>query len=323
MSSQNIMQNKDKNTNFVKLDNLSNKILTGLWLLDYDICYDPLSIYNTFYFHKIPIELFYWKLIYRLRVQGKKMDEIYTELIKLGVIDIDNFENDSSVILELIEIINIDTPLKPVSGITNQIISYLDKIINQEINIQKEIHVGQPLPDAKNGRPYIHWKKCYYNNCGKSFHSGQDLISHLEKYGCYSERFHWHHEACIDSQKLTPQKIKSLNIIKCPSMICSKNANIKTCDDVIDHLTELGIHPFWTPGAIIKSKSKIFNTDVKELTDVQVYDSQDCVVCLVDKPNLINLPCHHKIYCLECSQHGQFTKCSLCNRKIDYVIPFN
>ena len=48
--------------------------------------------------------------------------------------------------------------------------------------------------------------------------------------------------------------------------------------------------------------------------------SDECCICLSEKPNIILFPCLHKTLCLKCEEEGKLTKCPTCRVTIDRKI---
>ena len=48
--------------------------------------------------------------------------------------------------------------------------------------------------------------------------------------------------------------------------------------------------------------------------------SDECCICLSEKPNIILFPCLHKTLCLKCEEEGKFRKCPTCRVTIDRKI---
>ena len=46
------------------------------------------------------------------------------------------------------------------------------------------------------------------------------------------------------------------------------------------------------------------------------FASDNCVVCCIDKPNILNFPCLHISNCVSCEEKGRFINCSICRMKI-------
>ena len=48
--------------------------------------------------------------------------------------------------------------------------------------------------------------------------------------------------------------------------------------------------------------------------------SDECCICLTEKPDIILFPCLHKTLCLKCEEEGKLTKCPTCRVTIDRKI---
>ena len=46
------------------------------------------------------------------------------------------------------------------------------------------------------------------------------------------------------------------------------------------------------------------------------FSSDNCSVCLNNKPNILNFPCLHFASCQKCEEIGRFINCSICRKKI-------
>ena len=46
------------------------------------------------------------------------------------------------------------------------------------------------------------------------------------------------------------------------------------------------------------------------------FASDNCVVCCVGKPNILNFPCLHISHCESCEEKGRFINCSICRKEI-------
>ena len=46
------------------------------------------------------------------------------------------------------------------------------------------------------------------------------------------------------------------------------------------------------------------------------FSSDNCLICLINKPNILNFPCLHLSLCEECEKIGRFINCSICRKKI-------
>ena len=47
------------------------------------------------------------------------------------------------------------------------------------------------------------------------------------------------------------------------------------------------------------------------------FSSDSCLICLKNKPNILNFPCLHLSKCEECEKIGRFINCSICRLKIE------
>ena len=46
------------------------------------------------------------------------------------------------------------------------------------------------------------------------------------------------------------------------------------------------------------------------------FSSDNCIICLKNKPNILNIPCLHLAVCEECEKIGRFLNCSICRKEI-------
>ena len=47
------------------------------------------------------------------------------------------------------------------------------------------------------------------------------------------------------------------------------------------------------------------------------FSSDNCIICLKTKPNILNIPCLHLAVCEECEKIGRFINCSICRKEIN------
>ena len=47
------------------------------------------------------------------------------------------------------------------------------------------------------------------------------------------------------------------------------------------------------------------------------FSSDNCIICLKTKPNILNFPCLHLSLCEECEKIGRFINCSICRKEIN------
>jgi len=270
------------------------------------------------------------KIIENCVSKDMSFNDVYRLLLKDGI------TNDEDYIKNIIQ--NIYDVAKKKSNITltKNNISDLLKIKNK-ILINKKIndcsstcdsdvhHTGIPLNDPELGRPMINWKKCYYDGCFKEFISSNDLIRHLEINKVYTKSFHFYHQLAVDTMNLTPQKIKNQNIDRCPSFCCYEYHDKKlTPQQVIDHLDDLGIKPFFTGTRNIvsktESKSNILD-DYVNLQFLKIFSVMECIACYDNKSTIICVPCGHCVLCPKCVNMFKKNTCPLCNCNYDYIVP--
>ena len=46
------------------------------------------------------------------------------------------------------------------------------------------------------------------------------------------------------------------------------------------------------------------------------FSSDNCLICLNNKPNILNIPCLHLSLCEDCEKIGRFINCSICRKEI-------
>ena len=79
----------------------------------------------------------------------------------------------------------------------------------------------------------------------------------------------------------------------------------------------------------IKSCSKFYKflllEDEDEESDEEIqippiiensFSLDNCIICLNNKPNILNIPCLHLSLCEECEKIGRFINCSICRKEI-------
>ena len=95
-------------------------------------------------------------------------------------------------------------------------------------------------------------------------------------------------------------------------------------DDNIDNIQNLDRENYFLR---IKSDSKFFkfialeDEDEEELQTIPAiiensFSSDNCIICLKLKPNILNFPCLHLSLCEECEKIGRFLNCSICRKEI-------
>ena len=66
-----------------------------------------------------------------------------------------------------------------------------------------------------------------------------------------------------------------------------------------------------------------YEDEEPSIPSVQVelpFVSDECCICLTEKPDIILFPCLHKTLCLKCEEKGKLTKCPTCRVTIDRKI---
>lgn len=290
-----------------------------LWYMNADkIKLNEKEIYEYSQLYGIPFQIFLKKLLERLI--ATEIDKETAIEILLTKFNLQLGENAQDYVLELF---NTLPPSKIVhrSNIIKKGTWELFKKINAiDIPNKINIHNGQPLPDPEKGRPFINWRRCCHENCGKIFNSDDALITHLKQNKVYTPKYHKLHEDIVQEMNLTPDLIKSKGMKRCPSYICKINTDNE--NKLIEHFQRLGIKPFWEEGMNLKKEEKdpYFDSDIK------IFDCQECVICYETSPNIIFDKCLHVCYCIECYQKyiekNNVLKCPVCRETYDKIYPY-
>jgi len=302
------------------MDFVKNELI--LWYLNYDdIKITEKEIYNNSQKYNIPIQIFLKKLIERLVTEhNSNKDEIIKILQEQMNLNIP--AEGITYITNLIDLIE-PIEIKDRNTLTENKFKNLMSSFNNltSLSMQNCKHKEQPLPDPIKGRPYIDWKECYHEGCHKKFTYDHQLVEHLNQVGAYTQGYHKIHQEYIWYHKFTPEKVLLKNITKCPVWICNKNLN--GTQQVIEHFQRLGLEPFWEEGMDFSTKTQteyLFNKDLK------IYNIENCIVCLDNKPNLILDKCMHCCYCIDCflssTNATWIKKCPVCNTFYDKVYPY-
>lgn len=251
--------------------------------------------------------LLFRKVIMWCKFQKMDLDKTieFLENKQLMVKDIDYlliiqeiFESDSKKF-------NIDNRI-----ITN-IIKYAGQFMKSTSNNVE--HNNYPMINEIKGRPFLHWNKCYHYGCNYVTNHPDNLKEHLEQCNSFTPYFHKMHENIVAKMELDPEKIKQLNLIKCPSPICDKHSTVMTPDELSAHFRRLGIKPFWVPGDTFNYEdehSKLFNLENQK----PIYSSETCVICLKNQPSILFTDCNHHIICSQCDK--DILKCPMCSTAI-------
>jgi len=189
---------------------------------------------------------------------------------------------------------------------------YFEKKKNNSIQNNNIVHTGYPENHIVNGRPHINWRECYYKDCHATFLTTADMKKHLESNKVLHHAFHSSHE----NIKLSFDDIINSNIKTCPSIVCDTKY-FDSPDALIDHLTLLGIQPFWQP-----NQEKNITLAKKESVFNPVHTEKTCSICMENIPFMLFQECCHHVCCFQCYLQYIPSNCSLCRAKITSVIPF-
>jgi hypothetical protein len=290
-----------------------------LWYLNYsNIDITDRKIYELSCLYKIPLQIFLKKIIERL----KNIISVDDEILNFLQVDLNIKLNNGAYqfvkdFIPHVDTINfIDVNSKSAEEIKS-ILSLFEKVDSIQSNVSD--HTGQPLPDPNEGRPYISWLKCQHTNCNKCFQTENELIKHLKEFKVYTPSYHKLHEDIVETLNLTENKIKTENITKCPAWLC-KESNFSSPDQLINHLRRLGIKPFWQVGMLFPDIE-----EYKFKRDIKIYNTNECLICLENKTNIIFDKCMHQCYCLECYdefiKNNEVLKCPLCRNFYNKIYP--
>ncbi len=301
--------------------------------------YDVLHIFGTYenlltaiVTSYLPTDLLIIKFFEYIKYKGKTIDELY-EILSGGNTNFSSLHNDMKDITKFMNIIDkYNHVFKDIDNATYADIQHFIIKDSKKENKHNDVaHIGQPLVDPINGRPHLTWKKCYYQNCGKEFKSALELVNHLIMCNTYTQGYHYYHELAIYEMQMTPEKVISENMLVCPSYACN-HAKFDTPQHLIDHLVKLGLEPFWSSDMMV-TDSNDSNTgiDRRNLLDLmpKLYNNEQCIICLDDKPMVITGNCRHHVYCLRCfdevCKKTNLTNqiCPICKIKIDIYYPFS
>jgi hypothetical protein len=301
-----------------------------LWYLNYDdIKLSEKEIYNLSISYAIPFQIFVKKLIDRLvTTHNSNKESILDILITDMGLNLDSHAKEYvKKLIDYVEPIKIlSKATTPVAELNKKLALFNNLTIFKE-KTQTNVHKGQPLPDPNSGRPYIEWKECYHEGCHKTFSTGEKLIEHLKNFQVYTPSYHRIHEIIVWNNKLTIDKIREQNITKCPAFICQYQ-HMNSTDEVIEHFQKLGIEPIWHKGLDFSVKQ---NQEVKYNfnPNTKIYDSDNCIICLENKANIIFDKCLHCLMCIDCysmscssQDYSWVSKCPFCKSFYTKVYPY-
>ena len=106
---------------------------------------------------------------------------------------------------------------------------------------------------------------------------------------------------------LLHEKIRVLKLYSCPGKVFFELFDYLYRMHIVDH--EFMLHPtknfkFFIEGKTSK-KNNIINLP-------KCFKSNDCIVCLTEKPTVVFCNCGHIPICTECSKIKEFTECPVC-----------
>jgi hypothetical protein len=300
-----------------QLSKLNNKQKLFLWLyLPYDIDETGKTLDTMIDLGKkygVSDNVLFRKVIEHLNIKNYSKDQILETLYKykfLSINDLNNLNHFEKVTDTINEICDIG-----VNELDMQTISKLIELTDSHNHQETCSHSGYPTLDEQYGRPHMGWCKCYHANCFNMFNNADQLREHLKKLTNYKYGFHMYHEQIVSSKQLTPEKILSQKITRCPSLVCDKSNHDFTPDELCEHFMLLGIYPFWKHGMKIKYKNILH--DVFE----KLYINDECIICLGEnaKPSILFQPCNHCCMCANCYQ--KINKCPICRKDVTSVLP--
>jgi len=134
------------------------------------------------------------------------------------------------------------------------------------------------------------------------------LIRHLIDKGVYTPGFHLAHEYGVRRTRIVPSYIKEQKILYCPSYVCDKS-KFNTPEDLVDHLTRLGMPGFWQPGMTIEPIE----------INCEINRAERCINC-TRVPNIMAIPCGDITQCDKC--YKRLDDCPICNKHVENYIPF-
>ena len=191
-----------------------------------------------------------------------------------------------------------------------------NKRIKKLFNVKKcdvsPDHQGYPLCHPKNGMPTIDLNLCMYMGCFQVFNNGDNLITHLDSHNAYELKHHVHHDTMYSNKTLTNSFCR----------VCKKDYN--TIPLLSKHLARLGIKGFWIPGTTyyneeytrlksVSTHQPVINTNIQ---NIKLYTTAKCIICIVNTPDAIHLPCNHMYMCTTCYLKYDDNICPVCRESI-------
>lgn len=321
--------------NYIEKNQTSDTFYFLCFLINYDVTIYFGSVENLINsiisstIHNMPTDLLILKFFEFCFWLKKTPNEIYNLIYSDS--NTNNFETIDKL-LELCAKKNTEFKIFNLDECANKVEKFMVQFFTKTENTppdKKFDHIGYPLPDSWDGRPRLHWNVCRFPFCGKKFTHPNQLVNHLVQCNVYTQGFHHYHEQAVFQTNLTPEKVLNNNIKCCPSIAC-EHKEFDTPENLIKHLTILGIEPFWKKGMVItfensiEKLNKIDQTKQIALKYPKIFINEQCVFCLDAKPEILVNKCGHHTYCLKCYDNGLDKRiCPVCRGRVDYFIPFS
>lgn len=181
-------------------------------------------------------------------------------------------------------------------------------------------HDKYPEVDPELGRARISHLRCRHTTCSFVAETNNEMRDHLRERQCYTPYFHTMHENAIAALRLTPEKVVAEGLNFCPSPICDRKGETMTPEDLCEHLTLLGIEPFWQPGMQFDYLSELPKLEIK--SSMPIYRSKKCLYCYEKKPSVLFMNCNHNICCFKCFHKIKDKRCPVCYTGIKHTIAY-
>lgn len=264
--------------------------------------------------YHIPDNIILSKFILQLSREGSDIDDVVDKLLEYEILRDYNINELRALIMAH----GIDNNVRPLTREIYEILIGMASKTHVMYDSHMKHDAEYPSVHEHHGRPYLNWKECYYEDCHLKFKSAETLMQHLEQVGKYTPRFHLAHENVVLLRKLTPEKVMSDGLTRCPSLICDKSEINFTPQELCEHFMKLGIKPFWSPGVKIPERKN--NECLGSRCYDKIFINNECGICLEEASSTIILPCYHNVICLKCST--KLNKCPLCRAIISRILPF-
>lgn len=269
--------------------------------------------------YHIPDNIILSKFIIQLSRDGLDVDAIVNKLVEDKIL-VDYNVDQLKIMISCLRVENdqLEENLRPLTRKIYKVLVGMASKTHVMYDCHQNHDAEYPSLHEQEGRPYLNWKECYYEDCHLKFKSAETLMEHLNQVGKYTPRFHLAHENIVSYGNLSPEKILNDGLTRCPSLICNKSNVIFTPEELCEHFMKLGIKPFWYPGVYIAHPEK--DQSLGSRCYEKIYINDDCGICLEQPSTTIILPCYHNVICLECSP--KLDKCPMCRASITRILPF-